>query len=105
MKRAGVIGFSAAHPQLIAAITEGVPPELVADCAAEAIRKRKQDPFVWAIGAARGRHADRHNPPPESQPQQGNAHETDRRSAGESLADYAARRNAAHDRDEFATVG
>lgn len=102
MKRAGVIGFSAAHPQLIAAITEGVPPELIADCAAEAIRKRK--PFVWAIGAARGRHADRHNPPPESQPQ-GNAHETDRRSAGESLADYAARRNAEHDDAESRVVG
>lgn len=96
MKRAGVIGFSAAHPQLIAAIAEGVQPELIRDCAVEAIRKHKQDPFVWAIGAARGRHADRDHAPPST----GDTDATDRRRAGESLADYAARRNQAHDDDD-----
>lgn len=93
MRKAGLIGVSTQHPDLLEAIAMGVQPEAIRDCAAEAIRKRKSNPLGWAISAARGRHADRD----QATPSTGDTDATDRRRPGESLADYAARRNRTHD--------
>lgn len=93
MRKAGLIGVSTQHPDLLEAIAMGIQPEAIRDCAVEAIRKRKSNPLGWAIGAARGRHADRD----QATPSTGDHDATDRRRAGESLADYAARRNRTHD--------
>jgi uncharacterized protein YdaU (DUF1376 family) len=58
MKQAGCGGrVNPSHPDLLAAIAEGVTPETLANTAAEAIASSKGEPFTWAIKTARNRHA------------------------------------------------
>ncbi|MDT3454660.1 hypothetical protein ROV80_05305 [Stenotrophomonas pavanii] len=60
MRRAGCHTASASHPDLIAAVeVEGVPFQMLVDLVEEG-RARAPPPkslFVWAVAAARGRHA------------------------------------------------
>lgn len=60
MRRAGCHTASASHPDLIAAVeAEGVPIQMLVDLVEEG-RARAPPPkslFVWAVAAARGRHA------------------------------------------------
>lgn len=58
MKNAGCGGrVNPSHPDLLAALAEGVTPQTLADTAAEAIAGGKGEPFTWAIRTARNRHA------------------------------------------------
>ncbi|MET3654059.1 YdaU family protein [Dyella japonica] len=58
MKQAGCIHANPSHPELLAALVEGVTPETLADTAAEAIATNKRNPFAWAMTTARSRHAE-----------------------------------------------
>lgn len=58
MRRAGCAQVNPSHPDLLAALAEGVTPEALADTAAEGIAAGKTKPFAWAIATARSRHAD-----------------------------------------------
>jgi hypothetical protein len=46
------------HPELLAAIAEGVTPEALDATYAEGVAAGKRNPFAWAITTARSRHAD-----------------------------------------------
>lgn len=83
MKQAGCFHVNPSHPELIAAIAEGVTPEALADTVREGIEAGKVRPFAWAIATARGRHAAGTTAPPP-----GGEHGR----SGESLADQALRR-------------
>ncbi|MCE7031759.1 YdaU family protein [Lysobacter sp. GX 14042] len=58
MRKAGCGGTNPSHPDLLAALEEGVTPEALAATAAEAIEAKKTRPFAWAITTARSRHAE-----------------------------------------------
>jgi hypothetical protein len=58
MVEAGCKQSNPSHPDLIAAIAEGVTPQALADTAREAIAKGRKNPFAWAIATARNRQAD-----------------------------------------------
>jgi len=58
MRQAGCARVNPSHPDLIAAITEGVTPEVLAATVTEGIGMGKPQPFAWAIATARGRHAE-----------------------------------------------
>jgi len=58
MREAGCARFNPGHVDLLAALAEGVSPDVLASTAAEAVAAGKANPFVWAIATARGRHAD-----------------------------------------------
>ena len=58
MRQRGCAHTNPSHPDLRAAIQEGVTPEALADTAAEAISAGKTKPFAWAITTARSRHAE-----------------------------------------------
>lgn len=68
MRQAGCVQTNPGHPDLIAAIAEGVSPETLAATAAEAIEARKPKPFGWAVATARGRHAEGPKPIPAGAP-------------------------------------
>jgi uncharacterized protein YdaU (DUF1376 family) len=76
MRDAGVAQANPSHPNLLAALAEGITPETLADYARQAIAARKQHPFSYAIAAARGDRANLSTPPG------GTTHGTDQRSAG-----------------------
>ena len=57
MRLAGCVQTNPSHPDLLAAIAEGVTPEALADTAREAVEKQAGKPFAWAIATARARHA------------------------------------------------
>lgn len=57
MRKAGCTQTNPSHPDLLAALAEGVTPEVLGDCAAEAIEAGIHKPFAWAITTARSRHA------------------------------------------------
>lgn len=58
MREAGVVRFNPSHPDLHAAIREGVTLETLRNTAVEALAADDVDnPFTWAINTARGRHA------------------------------------------------
>lgn len=58
MKRAGCgARVNPSHPDLIAALAEGVTPKMLADTVTEGIAGGKGEPFTWAIKTARNRHA------------------------------------------------
>lgn len=88
MRRSGCLQTNPSHPDLIAALAEGVTPQALADTAAEAIGLNKPRPFTWAIAAARGRHAEGARPITGGNDRAA----SDQRHRGESLADRAARR-------------
>ena len=58
MRQAGCCGTNPAHPNLLAALAEGVTPEALADTAREGVEAGKAKPFAWAITTARSRHAE-----------------------------------------------
>jgi hypothetical protein len=58
MREAGCIHTNPSHPELVAAIAEGVTGEALADTVREGIEAGKKKPFAWAISTARSRHAD-----------------------------------------------
>jgi hypothetical protein len=86
MREAGCVHTNPSHTDLIAALVEGVTPEVLADTAREAIELGKPKPFAWAIATARGRHAEG------ARPINGVSHGT--REPREGLADRNARRAA-----------
>jgi pyocin large subunit-like protein len=55
MREAGCMTTNPSHPDLIAALAEGVTPEALADTVREALQLGKPKPFPWAIATARGR--------------------------------------------------
>lgn len=57
MRQAGCGHTNPAHPDLLAALDEGVTPQTLADTVREGIDAGKGNPFTWAIATARGRHA------------------------------------------------
>lgn len=60
MRRAGCHTTNPSHPDLLAAIAEGVTPQALADTAAEGLARAPPvaKPFAWAITTARARHAE-----------------------------------------------
>ena len=58
MRDAGCAQTNPSHPDLLAALAEGVTPEVLADTVREGIAQNIRKPFGWAIATARGRHAD-----------------------------------------------
>lgn len=58
MRTAGCAQTNPAHPDLLAALAEGVTPDALAATAAEAVEAGKAKPFAWAIATARSRHAE-----------------------------------------------
>lgn len=64
MREAGCGQTNPSHPDLIAALAEGVTPEALADTAREAIAAGVRKPFAYAITTARGRRADGAKPSP-----------------------------------------
>lgn len=57
MRQAGCATTNSAHPDLLAALREGVTPEALAATVTEALDAGKGKPFAWAITTARSRHA------------------------------------------------
>jgi len=59
MRQAGCHTTNPSHPDLVAAIAEGVTPEMLRDTVAEGLSKPTPitKPFPWAIQTARNRHA------------------------------------------------
>jgi hypothetical protein len=57
MREVGCHRTNPGHPDLLAALAEGVTPAVLAATAAEAIDAGKQNPFSYAIATARSRHA------------------------------------------------
>lgn len=68
MRQAGCPSTNPSHPDLIAALAEGVTPEVLADTAREAVDLGKPKPFPWAIATARGRQREGANPVPTGPP-------------------------------------
>src|SRR3546814_6979120 len=72
MRDAGCPSTNPSHPDLLAALAEGVTPETLGDTAREAVDAGKPKPFPWAIATARGRQREGANPiatgPPGSKP-------------------------------------
>lgn len=62
MRKAGCTQTNPAHPNLLAALAEGVTPEALAATAAEGIESGKSKPFAWAITTARSRHKEGASP-------------------------------------------
>ncbi len=60
MRQAGCFTTNPSHPDLLAAIAEGVTPQVLADTAAEGLARAPPvaKPFAWAITTARARHAE-----------------------------------------------
>lgn len=58
MKAAGAgARVNPSHADLVAALAEGVTPEVLADTVREGVDGGKSSPFLWAIATARARHA------------------------------------------------
>src|SRR5262252_6749499 len=58
MINAGAVRANPSNPKLLAALTEGVTAQELADTAEEALRLNRSNPFTWAISVARKRHAE-----------------------------------------------
>lgn len=56
LRQAGCARVNPGHPDLLAALAEGVTPEALRDTYAE--KPNAANPFAWAIATARGRHAE-----------------------------------------------
>lgn len=66
MRQAGCFTTNPSHPDLQAAIAEGVTPQALADTVAEGLARAPPvaKPFAWAISTARARHAEGPRPAP-----------------------------------------
>lgn len=58
MEKAGAKQVNPAHPELVAAIAEGITPETLAATVREAVAAGKRNPFTWAAATARARNAE-----------------------------------------------
>ncbi len=96
MREAGCVQTNPSHPDLIAALSEGVTPEALADTVREAITANVRKPFAYAITTARGRHADGASPTPGASHVQ--AHQ--RGNPGRRLSAVEQVEHAIHDRRE-----
>lgn len=100
MRRAGCLSTNPHHPNLVAALAEGVTPEALAACVTEAVDRpdvSAQGAFAWAITTARNRHAAGPRPT-DSRSQTGSRHDTPRRlSASEQVRAAVAGRGDASD--------
>lgn len=56
LKQAGCVRFNPSHPDLLAALREGVTPDAIRDAYLES--PDKKNPFAYAIATARSRHAE-----------------------------------------------
>ncbi|WP_052772745.1 hypothetical protein [Luteimonas sp. FCS-9] len=56
MRAAGASHTNPSHPDLLAAIAEGITGEVLADTVGEALDASVRKPFAWAIATARDRH-------------------------------------------------
>lgn len=56
MRTSGASVTNPSHPDLLAALGEGVTPEVLADTVAEGVAAGIGRPFAWAIATARDRH-------------------------------------------------
>lgn len=56
MRAAGATHTNPSHPDLLAAIAEGITGEVLADTVGEALDAGVRKPFAWAIATARDRH-------------------------------------------------
>lgn len=56
MREAGCARTNPSHADLLAALAEGVTPEVLADTAREAVESGKTAAFAWSIATARSRH-------------------------------------------------
>lgn len=56
MRDAGCPRTNPSHPDLLAALAEGVTADELADCAREGVEAQRGNVFAWAIATARGRH-------------------------------------------------
>lgn len=99
MRAAGCTATNPSHPDLVAALAEGVTPEALADAAREAVERKAGRPFAWAIATARSRHAEGARAITTTA---GIAHEAHRPSLAERAA--AAHRSA-DERDRLAGIG
>lgn len=99
MRAAGCTATNPSHPDLVAALAEGVTPEALADAAREAVERKAGRPFAWAIATARSRHAEGARAITTTA---GTAHEAHRPSLAERAA--AAHRSA-DERDRLAGIG
>lgn len=66
MREAGCDRVNPSHPELLAALTEGVTPKQLADAVAESIVRGIASPFAYAIKAARSLHAAGASPTPQA---------------------------------------
>lgn len=57
MRQVGCVHANPSHPDLLAALAEGVTLESLVDTGREAVEKQAGNPFAWAIATARSRHA------------------------------------------------
>ncbi|WP_260476922.1 YdaU family protein [Stenotrophomonas sp. 278] len=82
MRAAGCHTTNPSHPMLLAALAEGVTPEMLADTVREGLSRAPPvgKPFPWAITTARSRHAEGAVAPVIAT---GNAHATRRQSPAE----------------------
>lgn len=74
MRRAGCHTTNPSHPDLLAALGEGVTPQALSDTVAEGLSRAPPvaKPFAWAITTARARHAEGpKQPPPNTGPHHG----------------------------------
>lgn len=68
MRKAGCTSTNPSHPDLLAALAEGVTPEALGDTAREGIDLGRSKPFAWAIATARARQREGAAPIPDSHP-------------------------------------
>ncbi len=66
MREAGCDRVNPSHPELLAALTEGVTPKQLADAVAESIVRGIASPFAYAIKASRSLHAAGASPTPQA---------------------------------------
>lgn len=68
MRRAGCHTTNPSHPDLLAALGEGVTPQALGDTVTEGLSRAPPvaKPFAWAISTARARHAEGPKQPPQN---------------------------------------
>lgn len=71
MKSAGCASTNSSHPDLLAALAEGVTAEALAATVSEAVEQGIGKPFAWAIATARGRNREGAKPLPTGSPNHG----------------------------------
>lgn len=104
MRAAGATATNPSHPDLLAALAEGVTAQALADTVGEAIDGGRTRPFAWAIATARDRHRTGARQPSTATAHAGTPHAAPR-NPRESRSARAQRRNAEFDARERAAGG